>query len=88
METRTGILACEDALGKIRARLGGTRSGKGSKLGVQLGYLKERLVGPFKQSELVNCKEVLRSVQEDLHTALMILEMYVRTKEWTCGLFT
>jgi uncharacterized phage infection (PIP) family protein YhgE len=72
--TQAGVLACAGALEKIRTKLASVNGPKPSK---KLS-LKERLMFPFRQGKLSQLKEVLESVQGNLDTALMVLQMSVR----------
>jgi hypothetical protein len=66
---RTEIIACKDALTKIKDKLPiQTYNGK------NLQRLKYRLLFPFKQDGILWCKEVAESIQLNLNTALHILE--------------
>jgi hypothetical protein len=69
--TQLGALACADALDKIRTKMASVH---GSKPDQHLS-LKERLLFPFRQGKISQLKEVVESVQRNLDTALMILQM-------------
>lgn len=74
--TQEGVIACADALEKIREKLASSPGGKnGSNPGQQLRSLKRRLSYPFKQGDIEFYKSALDSVQQNLSFALQILEM-------------
>lgn len=74
-ETKAGVLACSEALDNIRTKLRSATPAGGSKFGQQLRSLKQQLLFPIKQSDLQHCKNVVESVQGNLNTALIVLQL-------------
>jgi ElaB/YqjD/DUF883 family membrane-anchored ribosome-binding protein len=74
-QTKTIIQACSRALEEVRKKLGSTsvyaNTNGSSKFGRQVRKLKD----PFLQDGLLYCKGRVESVQQNLNTALIVLQM-------------
>jgi pantothenate kinase type III len=73
--TRAGVVACATAIGQIRDRLEKYNRSKQPGIRACLRNIKDRLCLPFKQADVFYWKNVLRDVQQSLHTALIALQM-------------
>jgi hypothetical protein len=75
--TVSAITACDTAINNIRKKLGSSSIGRahGSTIRARLHDIKFRLSYPFKQGEIVYLKDLLEGVQQELHTALLILQL-------------
>ncbi|ORX95004.1 hypothetical protein BCR34DRAFT_608103 [Clohesyomyces aquaticus] len=69
----SGIIACAEALQKIQRKLAPSERIEGSKFRQQFHDLKERLIYPFKQDDILFWKDMVESIQQNLHTALITL---------------
>ena len=73
-----GLLACSSALNNIRLKLqpsiGGAQT-QGVRQSVR--YWKSRLAYPFRRDDLLFLKQMVEDVQQNLHTALLALLLYV-----------
>jgi hypothetical protein len=73
--TKAGIEACAEALEQIKRRLAGSSRTGDSKFRQQLKLLKHRLSFPFKQDDIMFWKDMVEGIQQNLHTALLALQM-------------
>jgi hypothetical protein len=75
--TQVGIIACSDALDKIKTRLASLSATKTSRLSQQLQHVRQRLLYPFKQADILFYKDLVESVQQNLMFAFSILQLLV-----------
>ena len=73
--TQAGISACSNALDKINKHLAPWKCKKMSKTSQILHDFKLRLSYPFKHEDIMFCKDTMQSLQRNLNTALLVLEM-------------
>jgi hypothetical protein len=73
-----GLLACSSALNNIRLKLQPSISGSQTQ-GVRqsVRYWKSKLAYPFRRVDLLFLKQIVEDVQQNLHTALIALLLYV-----------
>ena len=76
--SNAGLLACSSALSNIRLKLqpsiGGAQT-QGFRRSVR--YWKSKLAYPFRRDDLLFLKQMVEDVQQNLHTALLALILYV-----------
>jgi hypothetical protein len=73
--TQAGIIACSNALDKIKQQLAPFSKTKTSGIRHLLQDVRVRLAYPFKHESIMFCKDIVQSVQYNLTTALQVLEM-------------
>ncbi|KAF2660012.1 hypothetical protein K491DRAFT_675049 [Lophiostoma macrostomum CBS 122681] len=73
--TQAGIVACSVALEKIKKQLAPFNKTNASEIGQLLRNVKLRLTYPFKHENVMHCKDMVLGVQQNLSTALQILEI-------------
>lgn len=73
--TQGGIIACADAIDKVRVKLGYNSTAGGSKVRAGFQRLEKRLAAPFQESDIVYWKDVVTSTQQSLQIALQALQM-------------
>lgn len=71
---QAGIFACADALKKIKNKLL-VDNKSGSTFFQRLQNFKQRLSFPFKEGDILYLKDLVESIQQNLNTALLILNM-------------
>jgi len=76
--TSANVVACAKALNRIRQELPSTTSTGDSRIREQFRVLKFRLSYPFKKGELEYLRSLVKGIQQDLHTALLSVIMYVK----------
>lgn len=77
--TVSAIIVCATAIDNIRNKLGMSNTGQEdhTRIRSHLRGVRFRLSYPFKQGEITYLRSLLRDVQQELHTVLLTLQLYV-----------
>jgi hypothetical protein len=68
-----GIIACAEAIKRIRYKLGWDASAGGTTFGTQWKDLKQKLWYNFKKGDIAYARAVIEFVEQNLQTALLAL---------------
>jgi hypothetical protein len=76
--SNAGLLACSSALSNIRSKLQPpVRGAQTQGFRQSVRYWKSKLAYPFRREDLLFLKQMVEDVQQNLHTALLALLLYV-----------
>lgn len=71
--TEEGIIACAEAIKKIRDKLGWDMSASGTKIRMQWRAMKQKLWYTFKKGDIAYARGVIEFIEQNLQTALLAL---------------